>query len=428
MIEFQNIIRIKNNQSIDLNAITRLHYDKFYGFVLQIFEQKDNHCLTYFAYKKDEGFQFIMAIADDKNQDIVILSHFLKSVEKQELKSLSERIFALHIFEREIHENFGIQFINHPWLKPVRFAYNRTNKQLEVNDYPFYAIKSKELHEVGVGPIHAGIIEPGHFRFICNGENVLHLEIQLGWQHRGVEQLFLGKKQILQRNILAENIAGDTVIGHTTTFAQTMEALAGEEISEQTQIERALAMELERIAIHTGDIAALCIDAAYHLGANVFGILRTAIINFTQHWCGNRLGKSLVRVGGTRFPFTEALKKELLEVLLKYEKQFIEMANVTYRLPSIQNRFDFVGVITPNQAALMGTVGLSARMTNIVRDIRVTHPNPVLKKFPYETITVESGDVFARFSLKKKEIHQSIAWIRNLMDNYHFDSSKTEKP
>jgi len=187
-------------------------------------------------------------------------------------------------------------------------------------------------------------------------------------------------------------------------------------------------MELERIAIHTGDIGALCVDAAYHLGANVFGILRTAIINFTQLWCGNRFGKSLIRMGGTHFPFTEELKSELIEVLLKFEKQFEEMADLTYRLPSVQNRFDFVGTITHEQAQLLGTVGLSARMSGIAKDIRVSHPNLAYKNFPYETITVEKGDVFARFLLKKKEIRKSMAWIRNLMANYTFDASNSEKP
>jgi len=209
----------------------------------------------------------------------------------------------------------------------------------------------------------------------------------------------------LQRNLLAENIAGDTVIGHTTAFAQTMEALANTQISEQLHIERALALELERIAIHTGDIGALCVDAAYHLGANVFGILRTAIINFTQVWCGNRFGKSLIRIGGSYFAFTEELKHELLQILLKYEKQFEEMADLTFRLPSVQNRFDFVGTVTKKQAQLIGTVGLSARMSSIEKDIRVSHPNTAFQKFPYETITVAKGDVFARFLLKKKTFY-----------------------
>lgn len=428
MIELQNISQIKNNQSIDLVKITSLSYSAFFDLSIQLLKNEDNHCLSYFAYRKDKGLQFIMAIANDKEHTIFLFSHFLSSTDKQELKSLSEKIFALHVFESEIHENFGVDFLNHPWLVPVRFSHNRANKKSQISNYPFYSIQSEELHEVGVGPIHAGIIEPGHFRFICNGENVLHLEIQLGWQHRGVEALFLNRTHNLQRNLLAENIAGDTVIGHTTTFVQTMETLAECHITQQTQIERALAMELERIAIHTGDIGALCTDAAYHLGANVFTILRTLIINFTQLWCGNRFGKSLVRLGGTHFPFTEELKKELLEMLLKFEKQFNEMADVTYRLPSVQNRFDFVGTVSLKQARLIGTVGVSARMCNIERDIRVSHPSFAYQKFPYKTITTEKGDVFARFLLKKKEIAKSIAWIRNLMDNYQFESSNTEKP
>ena len=116
-------------------------------------------------------------------------------------------------------------YTDHPWLKPVRFPFNRFNKRITIADYPFFKIESEELHEVGVGPIHAGIIEPGHFRFICNGEQILHLEIQLGYQHRGIEQLFLEKKKLLQRITLAENIAGDSVAGHTVAFVNLWESL-----------------------------------------------------------------------------------------------------------------------------------------------------------------------------------------------------------
>jgi len=428
MSELHQLLRIKNGQSVGLEEINTLNYADFSTSVLTLLQEEQNHCVAYYAYRNANDLRFIMAIADDIQQDIIIFSHILKADEKKELASLTKHIFALHIFEREIHENFGVAFTDHPWLKPVRFAYNRADKNIKVNDYPFYSIKSEELHEVGVGPIHAGVIEPGHFRFICNGENVLHLEIQLGWQHRGVEQVFLDKKKTLQRNLLAENIAGDTVIGHTNTFAQVIEALAGIEVTEQTLIERTLALELERIAIHTGDTAALCIDAAYYLGANVFGILRTGIINFIQAWCGNRFGKSLIRVGGTNFPFTEALKQQLLLVLSAYEKQYIEMSHLTYRLPSVQNRFDFVGNISNTQARLIGTVGVSARMSNVMRDIRVTHPGLAYKKFPYETILTERGDVFARFLLKRKEIKRSVIWIHNLLNNYTFDALNTKKP
>jgi len=428
MIELNKILKIKNNQSVDLKDITVCKYTDFYQIVTELLIQSENHCLSYFAHKTNKGLQFIMAVGDDKNHNILLLSHLLKPDGNPELQSLSKEIVALQIFEREIHENFGINFLGHPWQKPVRFAHNRANKKMQIVDYPFYSIKSEELHEVDVGPIHAGIIEPGHFRFICNGENVLHLEIQFGWQHRGIEQLFLNKENNLQRNLLAENIAGDTVIGHTTAFAQTFEALADKQLSEQRHIERALALELERIAIHTGDISGLCTDIGYHFGSNVFGILRTAIINFTQFWCGNRFGKSLIRIGGTHFPFTEKLKGELLDVLQKFEIQFEEMIDITFRLPRVQNRFDFVGTVTKEQAQKIGTVGLSARMTQIIRDVRVSHPNIAYQKFPYKTITAEKGDVFARFILKRKEVRKSIAWIRNVMENYTFDALPDEKP
>jgi Ni,Fe-hydrogenase III large subunit len=422
------LLRIKNEQSVGLKEIPVLPYSLFSSKVLELLQKEENHCVIYYAFPFENDLQFIMAIADDKEHSIVLLSHILKSVDEKQLESLTKSNFALHFFEREIYENFGIEFINHPWLKPVRFAFNRFNKEQKVNDYPFYTIKSEELHEVGVGPVHAGVIEPGHFRFICNGEKVLHLEIQLGWQHRGIEQLFLDKQKTLQRNLLAENIAGDTTIGHTLAFAQLMESLCDIKVSEQLKVERSIALELERIAIHTGDIAALCVDIAYNLGANVFGILRTGIINFTQAWCGNRFGKSLIRVGGTNFPFSEELKEKLFHLFYAYEQQFTEMAHLTYRLPSVQNRFDFVGKISRKQAHLLGTVGLSARMSDVSRDIRNSHPFSGFVKFPYESLTLEKGDVFARFLLKRKEIKKSMAWITNVLLNYSFESLKVEKP
>lgn len=422
-----NLLKIRNGQSINLNEIEILPYPIFSTIVLGLLRMEENHCVVYYAYEINDHLQFIMAVAHDAEHDITILSHTIKSGDPRQLESLSQYVLALHIFEREIHENFGVAFSNHPWLKPVRFPQNRFNKALKVNDYPFYSIGSEELHEVGVGPVHAGIIEPGHFRFICNGEKVLHLEIQLGWQHRDVEHLFIEKKHMLQRNLLAENIAGDSVIEHTLAFVNIMESLAGIEVSEQLQVERALALELERVAIHTGDIAALCTDVAYHLGANVFGILRTGIINFTQLWCGNRLGKSLIRVGGTHFTFNEHLKNSLLEVLKKYEKKFILMSHLTYRLPSLQNRFDFVGKVSQEQVKAIGAVGMAARMSNLKRDIRNSHPFNGFKTIPVETVTLEKGDVFARFLLRRKELKRSILWILNVLNTFEWQD-RLEKP
>ena len=169
-------------------------------------------------------WKFILCIADDLKNNLRVYS-FEENNEKPVLKSLTGICPQFHFFEREIHENYGVEFEGHPWLKPLRYSYNRSDKSQIMDNYPFYSIESDELHEVGVGPVHAGVIEPGYFRFICNGEKVLHLEIQLGYQHRGIEELFI-KNSPLQRCILSENIAGDTSVGHALAHSQLIESLA----------------------------------------------------------------------------------------------------------------------------------------------------------------------------------------------------------
>ena len=210
---------IKNQESVALRNVPVLTYEQFQRVIASLLTQPENHCVNYYAYPSGKNLKFIACIASDKSGTIAVVSHELAAAQKKELPSLSKDFFALHIFEREIHENFDVTFIDHPWLKPVRFPFNRADKNKVITNYPFYQIESQELHQVGVGPIHAGVIEPGHFRFLCNGEKVLHLEIQLGWQHRGIEDLFLNKTSLIQRTVLSESIAADTTIGHALSLS-----------------------------------------------------------------------------------------------------------------------------------------------------------------------------------------------------------------
>jgi Ni,Fe-hydrogenase III large subunit len=235
-----------------------------------------------------------------------------------------------------------------------------------------------------------------------------------------VEQTMLNKQTLLQRNIVAESVAGDTTVGHSLAFANLMESLAGIKTVAQLDIERTVALELERIAVHTADISALCTDVAYSLGANIFGILRTAIINQTQSWCGNRLGKGMIRVGGTHHPLTNEIKDQILQTLEKFEKQFVELAHLTYQLPSVENRFDEIGAVTEEQMRKIGAVGMVARMANVSRDIRASHPSKAFEKYIYNPVVLPKGDVFSRFLLRRKEIKQSIAWIREVFKNEDF--------
>lgn len=411
-----NYITISNNQTIPISDIPEINYDTFFDTNTSfISDNVERHCVNYYGYQFNNRIKLICCIADDNTHEIFVSSCLVNQTDK--LSSFTAKLFCFEKFEREIHENFGIDYVDHPWLKPVRYAHNRFDKSKQIANYPFYSIESDELHEVGVGPIHAGIIEPGHFRFICNGEQILHLEIQLGYQHRGIEQYFLEKKNLLQRATIAENIAGDTVVGHTTAFSHIWESLCGFKAHRDIQFARTLALELERVAVHTGDLSAVCTDIAYQLGSSVFGRLRTPIINYFQEWSGNRLAKGLIRPGRNQFPFSKLLGERLKEVFDKFEPDFTEMNEELFSLPSALSRFERTGVVSFDDVSKIGTVGMSARMSGVNRDIRVSHPYCLYPELNHEPIIKHHGDVYSRVQIRKHEVWQSIKHIRNLLNS-----------
>lgn len=423
-----NFKEIKNGSpAADFKEIPVLDYNIFFDEISNLLTHLSNHCISYYCQPVSDRLRFICCIADDETGSIRIMSHET-SQGGSPLKSLSMAFPAMHIFEREIHENYGIDFTGHPWLKPVRYPHDRADLLSVMDNYPFYEIESEELHEVGVGPIHAGVIEPGHFRFICNGEKVLHLEIHLGYQHRGVERLFLDRKQPLQRAILAESIAGDTAVGHGLAHAQLIESLAGIDVTEALQIERCIALEMERIAVHIGDTAALCGDIAYQLGQVVCEALRTMVINTTQHWCGNRFGKGLVRPGGSNYPLTDDTANVILKVLDEVEKRYGAVTERIYSLPSVLGRFEDIGTVTRQQAELAGAVGMAARTCGIVRDMRKTHPFQYYRNYKVNPVILETGDVLARGMLRVLEVKASAGIIRELIGAWRRVEKNVGKP
>ena len=407
-------ITIKNNQSVPVHEIPETGYDEFYELHAWLINgHPGRHCVSYFARESPEGLKLLSCIADDK-EHVIYVSSCLPGTDRL-LKSFTGISPAFEKFEREIFENHGLYFSDHPWLKPVRYPADRHDRSNTIATYPFYQSGSEELHEVGVGPVHAGVIEPGHFRFLCNGEQILHLEIQLGYQHRGVERLFTEKKKTLQRVALAEGIAGDSVAGHAGAFAFLWESLCGTEPTDEVRFTRTLAQEIERIAIHTGDLAAVCTDIAYQLGSAVLGRLRTPMVNFMQEWCGNRLGKNLTRPFITNYHFTPELADRLSHVLDLYEPDFKEVITLFSGLSSTLSRLERTGAVSYEDAMATGAVGMAARASGLNRDIRLSHPYGVYPRLNHVPVIKRHGDVYSRVQVRKEEIMQSVDYIRNMI-------------
>jgi Ni,Fe-hydrogenase III large subunit len=419
-----SFLTINNHQVVPVNKIPELEYKLFLDNNISLLEDHpERHCILYFGYPEKKQIRLVCCVADDLKHNIMVSSAIVRS--DVVLNSFSARNISFERFEREIYENFGIGFNDHPWLKPIRYSESRSNKSASIADYPFFKIESEELHEVGVGPVHAGIIEPGHFRFICNGEQILHLEIQLGYQHRGIEQLFLEKQKLIQRTTLAESIAGDSVIGHTSAFAYLWESLSGYLPGPEILFSRTIAQELERIAIHTGDLSAICTDIGYQLGSSVFGRLRTPVINFFQVWCGNRLAKGLIRAAYNPYPLNAGHAERLISVLDAFEPDFIEMNSEISKLPSSLSRFERTGTLKHEQLLSIGAVGMSARMNALPRDIRMSHPYGLYSDLKHEPIIKHHGDVYSRVQIRREEVLQSIGYIREML-NFIPDSDKVQ--
>jgi len=275
------------------------------------------------------------------------------------------------------------------------------------------------LHEVNVGPIHAGIIEPGAFRFVCNGENVLHLEIALGYQHRGVEQAFCSTENHLRQTLLAEGIAGDSAVSHATAYATTIEKLCGKRASTALDVERTVALELERMAMHIADTGALSMDVGYQLGQVACEALRTMTINTTQAWCGNRFGKGLIRPCGTNKPLT-AEKVEMIRTNVKeIRRRYNEVREDIKSSPTLLSRFEECGIVPKAEMQRIGGVGMAARASGVKRDIRASHPYAAYStEIAHENIVKRQGDVMSRLMIRSREVLQSADYIEQLLASY----------
>ncbi|MCC7539095.1 MAG: hydrogenase [Deltaproteobacteria bacterium] len=431
------VLAIPNGHAVARADLPRLALDAFRALVIGAAAHR-RRVSALFGVPPASGapdaasIELIVVLADD---DTGLLECASTVVGEDGLASMTPDCPEVHLFEREMAEQWGIRLQGHPWLKPVRFhpshrpghdAWDRpagTWPVVGVTD--FFRLEGEEVHEVAVGPVHAGVIEPGHFRFQCHGEQVFHLEISLGYQHRGVERKLVGgpgKRTIHHM----ETLAGDTTVGHATAYSQIVEALSGTRATPRACALRGVALELERLANHTGDLGALAGDVGFLPTASYCGRLRGDFLNATALLCGSRFGRGLIRPGGVAFDVDDGLVAQLQNRLSAAEHDVTDAAQLLWGSSTVMARFEDTGRVAPETALALGLVGPAARACGLRRDVRKTHPSGVYRMVHIPTSMAESGDVFARAYVRWLEIERSIDYVRTQLGELPRTSPRRE--
>ncbi|MHB8994863.1 MAG: hydrogenase large subunit [Armatimonadota bacterium] len=342
-----------------------------------------------------------------------------------EYPSLSRAIPAAHRAERALQDFFGVRalgprhsnsLILHDNVWPLDVTPLAPDLGGSREPYTFREVAGEGVHEIPVGPIHAGIIEPGHFRFSCLGEVITNLEIRLGYQHRGIEKR-LAELPWQQTRYLAESASSDTAAGNALAHAVAIEQLLGLDCPPRAQALRTLALEIERVANHAGDLGALSGDIGYSPGAALFPPLRGSALALAQLLSGNRRQRWYIRPGGVARDLTSARRQTFAEVLTDLQRRLRDYVPLILENPSVLDRMEGTGRVAPSMARDFGLVGPAARASGSTYDARTAFAHALYPTHAPTPATRQSGDVLARAQLKADELKSSLRILWHVLDN-----------
>ena len=335
-----------------------------------------------------------------------------------EYPSITAKVPAAHWAERALGDFFGLYAIGHPRWKTLILHNSIWQNDLAPlspfkcenrETYQFMEVMGEGIHEIPVGPIHAGIIEPGHFRFSCSGEIITNLEIRLGYQHRGIEKK-LAELPWQQTRFLAESASSDTAVGNAFAHSIAIEQLLNINPSPRAQALRTIALEFERLSNHIGDLGALSGDIGFSAGAGLFPPMRGAILTLAQLLSGSRRQRYYIKLGGVARDLDDNARMSIKDGLSDINKRLQEIIPLVLENSSVIERMQGTGRLTPELAKDFGLVGPAARASGSKYDSRNCYPQGI---YPL----LNSGDALARTQIRADEIFSSISVINGLLDN-----------
>jgi Ni,Fe-hydrogenase III large subunit/Ni,Fe-hydrogenase III component G len=343
-------------------------------------------------------------------------------------ESLSKDIYSASLFEREIKEMFGIEPNGNPdqrslrlhdevWPRgvyPLRKGFNPGAVRIpDTAEYRFTRIQGDGVFEIPVGPVHAGIIGPGHFRFSVAGEPVINLELRLGFTHRGVEKL-IESRTASGALPLVERVSGDSVVAHSVAFVTALEKICGRDVPKKAKYLRAIVLELERMYNHSAGIGGIALDVGFSFPSAFASLTKEKLLAVNEHLTGSRYLKGFIRVGGVAKDFTDADRGVLLESLGIVQDDFRELKEMLFASASFMDRVDGTGVLKKNVAEDLGVTGLAARASGIALDLRKDFPG-VYDDARFAVTKQVEGDVLARLKMRIEEFEESIRLVREFV-------------
>ncbi len=364
----------------------------------------------------------------DKRDVDILKAEFDKNEDSYE--SLTSVIPASAWYEREIFDMFGLKPKNHPDLRPLVLHENfpegfhpllktePVDKQIRgTREYEMAVSKGEGLFEVPVGPIHAGIIEPGHFRFSQAGESMLQLDAKLFFTHRGIEKAMEGKTPF-EALAMAERICGACSIANTWSYCQAVEKIAGVTVPKKAEIIRTLLLEMERLYNHVGDLGNIPAGVGFSPAISLGNKLKELLMRCNEVVTGNRFLRGMLIPGGVKFDLTEEIVTQVLATLEDVEKGFLDLVQMMEEQDEFKDRIRTTGILRYSTAKDLAMVGVGARASGIKADSRKDFKYGIYDELDFALITKEVGDVEARIQVRIEETKETLKLVRQLIEKW----------